>query len=170
MTKTKRPRLRLLKEQMFSKILLEANVLVNLPVMKGEPKTGQMSIGVKNLFGLIPERTKPRFHGCLDEVLVELLKIFKPALTIVDATTPCVGSYPDYKQVNLGLVVAGRDVVAVDTVCAKIMGINPQSIRHLSLASEAGIGTVDLDEIEVVGMHLGEAEEAFRSALNARSK
>jgi uncharacterized protein (DUF362 family) len=167
LTQTKKPRAKLLKEQKFSRILLKVDVLVNLPVMKADPKTVQMSVGVKNIFGLIPEKTKSRFHGNLDEVLVELLKIFKPDLTIVDATMPCVGSYPDYRPISLGLVVAGRDVVAVDAVCAKIIGISPESVRHLSLAAKAKIGTLDLNEIQIVGLELEEAKETFSEAVNA---
>jgi uncharacterized protein (DUF362 family) len=164
LAQVKRGRLRLLKGQEFSKFLLNTDVLVSLPVMKGDPKTGAISIGMKNLFGLIPDRMKAHFHRDLDEVLVELLKIFKPSLTIVDATTPYIGMYPDQKPVSLGLVVAGRDIVAVDTVCCKIMGINPARARHLVLAAKAKKGTIDLDRIDVLGMQLSEARELFLNA------
>jgi uncharacterized protein (DUF362 family) len=164
----KRPRLRLLKEQKFSKILLDADVLVDLPVMKGRPKTSDMSVGVKNLFGLIPDKTKSRFHSSLDEVLFELLKMFKPDLTIVDATMPCMGEYPDYIPVRTGLIVAGRDVVAVDAVCAKIMEINPERVKYLSLAAKARIGTIDFNEIDVVGLGLDEAKNTFLSAAGIK--
>jgi uncharacterized protein (DUF362 family) len=164
---TRKYRAKLLKEQKFSKILLKTDVLVNLPVMKADLKTGRMGIGVKNIFGLIPEKTKSRYHSSLDDVLVELLKMFKPDLTVVDATVPCIGSYPDYNPVSLGLIVAGRDVVAVDAVCARIMGIAPESVKHLNLAAKARIGKIDRNEIEVVGLQLDEAKEAFSSAMKA---
>jgi uncharacterized protein (DUF362 family) len=168
LAQVKRGRLRLLKDQKFSKFLLNTDVLVNIPVMKGDLKTGTVSIGLKNLFGLIPDRMKSHFHRDLDEVLVELLKIFKPSLTIVDATTSYVGTYPDQKPVNLGLIVAGRDTVAVDTICCKIMGINPARARYLLLAAKAKKGTIDLDRIDVLGLQLAEARELFLDASRSR--
>jgi uncharacterized protein (DUF362 family) len=167
LVRARKSRGRFLKEQKFSKILLKNDVLVNLPVMKADLKTAQISIGMKNIFGLIPEKTKPRFHSSIDEVLVELLRIFKPDLTIVDATMPCIGSYPDYTPVNLGLIVAGRDVVAVDSVCARIMGIAPERVKHLDLAAKAKLGILDQKEIELVGIQLDEAKSAFHSAVKA---
>jgi len=169
LSQLKRGRPRLLKGQKFSKFLLNTDILLNLPVMKGDPRTGAISIGMKNLFGLIPDKMKSHFHRDLDEILVELLKIFKPSLTVVDATAAYMGTYPDYKPVNLGLIVAGRDVVAVDTVCCKIMGMSPAKVRHLILASRAKKGTMDINEIEVLGLQLTEARELFLSAQRSSS-
>jgi uncharacterized protein (DUF362 family) len=167
LAKVKGGRLRLLRGQKFSKFLIKADILLSLPVMKGDPKTGTISVGMKNLFGLVPDKTKMHFHRDIDEVLVELLRIFKPSLTIVDATTAYLGPYWDYKPLNLGLIVAGRDVVAVDTVCCKIMGINPWRIKHLVLASKARKGTMNISEIEVLGLQLTEARELFLSAARS---
>jgi uncharacterized protein (DUF362 family) len=100
LTPTRKTRIKLLRNQKFSKILLKANVLIDMPVMKAEPKTAEISIGVKNLFGFIPEKVKSHFHSNLDEVLVELLKMFEPDLTVVDATTPCIGSNPNYRPID----------------------------------------------------------------------
>jgi uncharacterized protein (DUF362 family) len=132
--------------------------------MKTETSVGGISIGVKNLLGLIPDKVKTHLHAILDEVLVELLKMFKPDLTVVDATTAYLGSYPNHKPFNIGLIVAGRDVVAVDAVCCMMMGINPQRVRHLALASRAGLGSIDPSEIEVVGLKLEEVTPTFRAA------
>jgi uncharacterized protein (DUF362 family) len=167
LTQVKRARLRLLRGQKFSKFLIKADTLLNIPVMKGDPKTGTISVGMKNLYGLVPDEMKTHFHRDIDEVLVELLKIFKPSLTLVDATTAYLGPYWDYRPVNLGLIVAGRDVVAVDTICCKIMGINPWRIRHLVLASKTRKGTMDINEIEVLGLQLIEAREMFLSATRS---
>jgi uncharacterized protein (DUF362 family) len=164
LTQKKKTRIKVLRNQEFSKILLNTDVLVNLPVMKTESSIGGISIGVKNLFGLIPDKIKSHLHSVLDEVLLELLKTFKPDLTIVDATTTYMGSYPNHKPFHTGLIVAGRDVVAVDAVCCVMMGINPETVKYLSLAGRARIGTIDLNEIEVVGLKLDEVMPTFRAA------
>jgi uncharacterized protein (DUF362 family) len=163
LTQVKKARIKLLKDQKFSKILLKTDVLVDLPVMKTESSVGGISIGVKNLLGLIPDKVKTHLHGILDEVLAELLKMFKPDLTVVDATTAYLGSYPNHKPFNIGLIVAGRDVVAVDAVCCMMMGINPERVRHLALAAKAGLGSINPNEIEVVGLKLDEVTPTFRA-------
>lgn len=164
LAKIRKTRLKILKDQKFSRILLDTDVLIDFPVMKTESSMGGVSIGVKNLFGLIPDKIKSNFHSILDEVLVELLRRFKPDLTIVDATTLYMGSYPNHKPFNIGLIVAGRDVVAVDAVCCMMMGINPESVKHLSIAARSRLGTIDPNEIEVVGLKLDEVVPTFRAA------
>jgi hypothetical protein len=49
------------------------------------------------------------------------------------------------------MVLAGTDVVAVDAVCATLMGFDAGQIHHIRLAAEAGLGTADLAQIEVRG-------------------
>jgi uncharacterized protein (DUF362 family) len=164
LTKTRKTRLKILKDQRFSRILLDRDVLVDFPVMKTESSMGGISIGVKNLFGLIPDKVKSNFHSILDDVLVELLKMFKPDLTVVDATTVYLGSYPNQKPFNLGLVVVGRDAVAVDAVCCMMMGIDPGTVKHLSIAARGKLGTIDPNDIEVVGLRLDEVIPTFRAA------
>ena len=58
-------------------------------------------------------------------------------------------------------------MVAVDAVCARIMGIAPESVKHLYLAAKAKIGKLDRNEIEIVGLQLDEAKDAFSSAAKA---
>lgn len=164
LTKMRKSRVKILRNQRFCKILLDTDVLVDFPVLKAESSMGGISIGVKNLFGLIPDKIKSNFHSILDEVLLELLRLFKPNLTVVDATAAYMGSYPNHKPFNIGLIVAGRDVVAVDAVCCMMMGIDPESVKYLSLAARGRIGTIDPKEIEIVGLGLDEIVPAFRAA------
>jgi uncharacterized protein (DUF362 family) len=164
LTKMRKTRIKILRNQKFSRILLDTDVLVDFPVLKTESTIGGISIGVKNLFGLIPDKIKSNFHSILDEVLLELLRLFKPNLTVVDATSVYMGSYPNHKPFNVGLIVAGKDVVAVDAVCCMMMGIDPMSVRYLSLAARGRIGTIDPKEIEIVGLGLHEVVPVFRAA------
>jgi uncharacterized protein (DUF362 family) len=164
LTKIKKTRAKILRDQKFSRILLDADVLVDFPVMKTESSMGGISIGVKNLFGLIPDKIKSSFHPILDDVLLELLKLFKPDLTVVDATTLYLGSYPNQKPFKTGLIVVGRDAVAVDAVCCMMMGINPESVKHLLMATRGRLGTIDPGDIEVVGLRLDEVTPTFRAA------
>jgi hypothetical protein len=51
----------------------------------------------------------------------------------------------------LGLVAFGNQQLAFDAVCCHIIGIDPLSVDHLRLAHERGFGTVDLNQIEILG-------------------
>lgn len=59
------------------------------------------------------------------------------------------------------LLIAGNNGLAVDTVCAKIMGLDPLKGRHLKLAHGRELGVLDLREIEVRGVPLNEEVTKF---------
>jgi uncharacterized protein (DUF362 family) len=66
-----------------------------------------------------------------------------------------------------GLLLAGRNPVCVDAVSMAVMGYDPRAVRGqnpllrgdntLTLAEAKGIGTTDLNRIEVVGVPVREA-------------
>ncbi len=57
-------------------------------------------------------------------------------------------------QVRLNTIVAGSDPVAVDHVCTRMIGSNPEDIAHLTLAAKIGLGTNDPDSITIVGENI----------------
>jgi hypothetical protein len=50
----------------------------------------------------------------------------------------------------MGLAIAGINTVAVDTVTSYLMGFNPDHIGYLRISAERGLGTNDLDRIDVL--------------------
>ena len=54
-------------------------------------------------------------------------------------------------QMNMRLIIAGKDAVATDTVAALIMGWDPQSVQHLVYLSRSGCGIMDPSKIDVLG-------------------
>jgi len=64
--------------------------------------------------------------------------------------------------VKMDLVIAGRDMVAVDAVAAAVMGISPHKVKYLRLAEERGLGVSNLEEIEVFGEKIEEVMKRFR--------
>ena len=61
----------------------------------------------------------------------------------------------------LGRILAGADVVSVDTVCAAVMGFDVDRILHVKLAGEEGLGVADLGTIEVRGEKIAEVSRRF---------
>jgi uncharacterized protein (DUF362 family) len=73
------------------KLVFESK-LVNLPVLKTHLLT-KLSLGIKNLFGLLQNKDKDRYHGVIHELLPFLFGIVKPDLNVMDATYSMLGRY-----------------------------------------------------------------------------
>ena len=132
----------------IAKTASASDVILSLPVIKTHVRTG-ITCGLKNMKGVLPSDEKKRTHQCgLDRGIVDLNRIAKPHFTIVDAITGLQGTHTEETdKVPLNLVIAGHDVVAVDTVCAAVAGYNVKDILHVQLSAEAGLGISDLDQI-----------------------
>ncbi len=152
------------KEYSLPVVTQTADVLVDVAVMKTHQLTG-VTLGMKNLFGLLPEPRRA-YHAKVDEVLCDLCLARKPDLVIVDGLVGMEGQGPlDGTPVVMDLIVAGRDIVAVDAVCTAIMGFHPPNVRHLSLARDKGIGTLALSRIPTAGADVEDVSRAFRHPL-----
>jgi len=121
-------------EFMVPKIIRDADLCVNVPKMKYMSFT-KISAALKNIYGCNPYPKKFEYHSKLDKVIVALNKVMPFNLHVLDGLTVC-GS----KTLRLGLVMASQDPVAIDSVAAKIMGINPKLVVHLRLAEKEGLG------------------------------
>ena len=69
---------------------------------------------------------------------------------------------PKGKPKPLGIILAGEDGLAVDAVGCTIIGIDPWDVTHLRLAAERGLGTIDLDEIKVLGEPIEKIMNPFK--------
>ena len=140
----------------------DADLIVCLPVIKTHVRTG-ITCGLKNMKGVLPGDEKKRTHQRgLDRAIVDLNRVMKPAFTVVDAIAGMEGTnaYPE-DRVPLGRILAGADVVAVDAVCAEMMGFDLDRILHVKLAAEEGLGIADLEKIEVRGEAIEEVSRRF---------
>lgn len=157
------------QEHLMPTILIGNHFLVNLATVKAEPGICVIGAGIKNLFGLLPETNKTEYHSNIDAVLLDLLKAFKPDLTIIDLTKLVVGSRKKGITCHIGGVVVGTDPVAVDTFCADLLGMDAMKISHLKLASEAGFGEALIDRIRVLGTE-HQKNELNRLVENAKCR
>lgn len=137
------------KEIEVSEYALDFPIIVNIAKMKSS-NIVTATLGLKNMKGLLSSKWKRKFH-CegLNQGIVDLNRIVKAKITIIDAT---LGSdrarnvlYP------VGLIIAGTDTVAVDSIAARIMGYNPNNIDHIKLAYEKGLGNIDIENISIIG-------------------
>ena len=114
----------------------KADLRINIPKIKYMMHT-KISCALKNIFGCNPNAEKFKYHPKLDETIVALNKVMKFDLCVLDGII-VAGSLPR----KLGLIMASQDPVSMDVAVAKIVGINPSSVRHIVLASREGLGNV----------------------------
>ncbi len=132
--------------------------LINVPVMKTHHQT-TVTLAMKNLKGCLKREDKPRFHQQkdLNQAIVELNKIVRPTVNIIDATAKklgSVGSSAHIKSIGARLLLASTDAVAVDAVGCALMGIDPETVPTVTLGAAAGLGESDLTRIEIIGEEL----------------
>lgn len=152
-----------LQEYRFPEVIKGCDVFIDLPVMKTHRLTG-ISAGMKNLYGLLPF---PRdvHHGEAERVLPDLVSIRRPDLVVVDALVAMEGQGPlGGSSVPMNLIIAGRDIVAVDAVCAALMGFDPGQVPHLNYAHEQGLGENDLKKIVIKGVPIEQVRRNFKPA------
>ena len=97
---------------------------------------------LKNLFGLLPRKDQSFYHANINEVIVDLNRLVRPDLCIVDARVGLEGwDGPVTRRLNT--FILGRNPVSVDATMARIMGFKPERIRHLVEAEKYGLGTLN---------------------------
>lgn len=148
---------RFLKTLHLPPAVLDSDIIVNLPKLKTHSLT-VFTGGVKNIYGVIPQGLRTRFHRDyvrIDDFCQMLTDVFStaiPHLTIMDGIVAMEGDGPSSgKPRTAGVVLAGRDAVAVDAVATKIIGLEPLDIYTTRYAGERGLGVGNLENIEVVG-------------------
>lgn len=154
--------------------IVEAEVIINLPKLKTHQMMG-MTAAVKNLFGAIVGLRKAHVHlqagadkGSFALLLLELAEEIRPALTIVDGVLAMEGDGPGSGEpIQLGLLLAGIEPLAVDVVAAELIGLAPESIWTWVVARRSGRPWTSLDDIELCGAPLaGLRPRAFKPAKN----
>jgi uncharacterized protein (DUF362 family) len=134
------------------KIVEECDVFINVPGLRYHALT-LLSNGMKNLMGIMPKETTLLIHlSGLDDAIVDLNEFRKSDLIVSTAINTLIGNFPvEGYGIDSNTLIVGYNVVAVDTVCAKILDLEISEIRHLVLANRRGLGPIDLSQIEILG-------------------
>ena len=138
--------------------VVQADVLVNLPKLKAHVQT-RLTGAIKNLYGCVPGKRKVWWHfqaqhdvARFSEMLADNARAVQSALTIVDAVIAMEGQGPRRGTPKLvGLIVAGADPVAVDTVLCELVGLPVQQYEVVQAAARRGVGIGELAAIRLVG-------------------
>jgi uncharacterized protein (DUF362 family) len=127
--------------------------IITLPVLK-DHSFSKTTIAMKNMFGIAPGKfyagswNKAKLHSpSTDKSVVDICLYKKPDLSVVDASVALKGMHLSGKHKKIGLILAGFDPVAVDTVGSELLGHNPKQLPYLTL-SNGLLG--NMDDIEIV--------------------
>jgi len=155
------------KEFYFANTILGADLIVSLAKMKTHHWAG-VTLSMKNLFGLVPgsvygwPKNKLHYIG-IPESIVALNRLFRNTFAIVDGVVGMEGNGPIQGTPKpLGVLVMGRDLVAVDATCCRIMGVDPEKVEYLRMAAD--LGHVKPDHIDQRGENIASVHSDFRLA------
>jgi uncharacterized protein (DUF362 family) len=117
------------------RIIQDADLRINIPKIKYTIRGIKITCALKNIFGCNPYEKKFRYHPRLGEVIVAVNKAMRFDLCLVDGNV-----VSGVRSRRLGLVMASKDLVAIDVAAARIAGEDPSTIRYIELAYKEGLG------------------------------
>jgi len=139
-----------IKEWIFYQDILEADVVINVPIAKHHGTTG-LTLGCKNLMGTILNRGQ--IHANIDQRIADLTSRVRPALTVIDGIRtlmrngPTGGNLNDVKMSNT--IIASADIVSADSYAATLFGNTGADIGYIQSAANMGLGIMDLNSIKI---------------------
>lgn len=147
------------------KDFIEVDKFINVPIVKHHGLT-RLTLGMKNLMGAIGGR-RNSIHQDIHPSLADLAAYFKPHLTILDAVRiltangPQGGRVSDVKRIDT--VIAGTDIASMDALAVNLASqyggntfknLKTSDYAFLKIASERGLGPIDLEKIPVKEIEL----------------
>ena len=137
--------------------ILDADLVISLPKFKTHGLT-ILTGAIKNSYGILPGAQKARLHKLagapepFHDLVVDVFRVRVPDLFIMDAVVGMEGNGPASPDLrDIGVILAADNGVALDGVVARMMGVEPGSVRFLKKAKAAGLGDYTAEHLEIIG-------------------
>lgn len=172
-----------------SSLVSRADKIISVPVLKTHMIT-QVTASLKNFvgatstedygFGTPSRMTLHNAIGGIEQCLLDICHALRPDFTIIDASICGEGNGPTIIPGVMGatvdmrdrlgdwLLLASDDLAAADATASRVIGHNPDRIRHLRMAYEQGIGQTRQERIEIVGDTLDALRVDWQPAVPMR--
>lgn len=144
--------------------VFSADVVISMPKIKTHHWAG-VTLSLKNLFGVVPgsiygwPKNVLHWQG-IDHSIVELATAIPIYFVIADGIEAMEGNGPLNGSIKrLGCIVFSDDPVAADGTCCRLMGIDPNRVRHLQMAST--LGNLESNRIDQYGESVERAKQQF---------
>jgi uncharacterized protein (DUF362 family) len=145
-----------------SKTALEADFLINVPVLKTHLQT-KVSLGFKNLKGCLNKASKKRFHTSnrLDLSIYWLNEAIKSDLVIIDGIYMLEKGPETLAGVahRKDLIIASPDIFECDVVGATVLGIDPSEVDYLREFAKRHNRSFDISTIQIKGEDIESVKE-----------
>lgn len=140
-----------LKEAKEHEAILEADVFINVPVLKNHGST-KLSIAMKNLMGNVWNRGV--WHATdLHQCIADFAAYRKPTLNIIDAYAVMKRNGPRGVSVSDVAVMKAQilsgDIVAADAAATKLFGLEPENVQYIRFAAEQKVGRMNLEHLKI---------------------
>jgi uncharacterized protein (DUF362 family)/Pyruvate/2-oxoacid:ferredoxin oxidoreductase delta subunit len=120
--------------------VLDSDKIISIPKIKTHYYM-VMSLATKIMFGAVPGLHKAKYHSLyprkkdFSDMLLDVLSVALPDLVVMDGITAMEGDGPmSGNPVDVGVILASDDSVALDLAVCKILGIKPEGIPVLKQA------------------------------------
>jgi len=134
--------------------VLDSDLVVSMPKIKTHHWAG-VTLSLKNMFGIVPgmkygwPKNLLHWHG-IHESILDICATVPIHFVIADGITGMEGNGPlQGTPRKLGKIVLADDPVAADSTCARLMGLDPLQVRHLSDGSRF-LGNLRADRITML--------------------
>jgi len=154
--KVRIPDAKMLKTSSVHEIILESDVLINVPILKNHDLT-DLSISMKNLMGVVWDRQFYHSHDA-DQCIADFCLFKKPDLNVVDAYRVMMkhgpagfaisGYQPRDTSIKKTLLIS-KDIITADAAATEVFGYKPGRIRHIAFGHEMNIGNMNLHELNI---------------------
>ena len=134
--------------------VLMSDFVVSMPKIKTHHWAG-VTLGMKNMFGIVPgskygwPKNLLHWKG-IHRSILDICTTAPVHFVIADGVIAMEGNGPLYGTHRyLGKIVLADDPVAADFTCARLMGLDPYRVRHLSRAAQF-LGNGSYDRIDLI--------------------
>jgi len=142
------PGAKILKEAKVHQLFLDADVIINVPILKHHAGTG-MTAAMKNFMGVVWDRSFWHREG-LNQSIADFPLLRKIDLTVIDAYTIMTRNGPRGISSNdlelKKMQILSTDMVLADTAATKIMNLKVTDVDYIKMAEKHGIGTTNIDK------------------------
>jgi uncharacterized protein (DUF362 family) len=141
----------LLHSTKIHELVLESDVLINVPILKNH-RYAHLTNAMKNLMGIVWDRMSYHFTG-LNQCIADFCLYKTPDLNVVDAYRVMMRNGPRGQTANDVVIkktlLISKDIVAIDAAGAKIYAAEPEKIPYIKMGHDFKIGNIHLNELKI---------------------
>jgi uncharacterized protein (DUF362 family) len=144
-----------LGELWLPRTVLDSDFIVSMPKVKTHHWAG-VTLSLKNMFGIVPgmkygwPKNLLHWHG-IHECILDICATVPIHFVIADGISAMEGNGPLQGTArDLGKIVLADDPIAADAACARLMGLDPLRVQHLSDGGRF-LGNLNANRITMLG-------------------